>query len=1061
MNLSLLLLVTMLVPSLLTAETRMLRFPDIHNDKIAFVYAGDIYIAPVSGGTARQLSSHSGMELFPKFSPDGKWLAFSAEYSGTRQVYVMPADGGIPTQLTFYNDVGVLPPRGGFDNQVLGWTPDGKNILFIANRTPWSKRNGRYYIVPFEGGLETPLPLIEGGYADYSPDGSKLAFTPISREWRTWKRHRGGRAQDVWIFDLKNMTSEQITNHPMTDNMPVWHGDKVYFTSDRDFTLNIFAYDTKTKITEKITTHDDFDVLWPSGGPGGIVYQCGGRIWRLNPETKTTAPIEIKINNDGGLAVPYFKNVKDFIQFGTISPDGKRAVLNARGELFSLPAKQGETFNISNTPASREIFPRWAPDGSTIAYYSDATGEYELYTIKPNGTEKPKQITRNSNRWRFAPVWSPDGKKMAFGDKDQMLRWIDMSTGKITDVDKGYYTDMTFYRWAPDSKWLIYVKESENFLSQILVYSLEQNKSFLLTDGLANNFEPVISDDGKYMFFLSNRDFNLTFSGYEFDYLYTNPTRIYYASLDDGIPPAIEYFIDEPSNSESKSTKSENIKIKTENFSRRVQSLPLANANYSSLSFADNKLLYLKNGSLMQYDLKEKKESEIISGVQAYELSVDGSSVLYISTGSWGVCKAAPGQKADDGKLDMSNLIVRIDPKLEWKQIYDDAWRLMRDWFYDPNMHGYDWDSLRKKYEQLLPHLAHRNDLDFILGELIGEVNAGHTYVNSGDEPRVERFEGGMLGCEFVNDGSNYYKIGKIFTGENWHDVWRSPLTEIGINIKPGEYLIAIDGQEITTKTNPYKFLQNKANKVITITVNDRPSNAGTRQYNVKTITSESELRFLDWITKNRQYVDQKSGGKIGYIWLPNTHIEGNRELYRWFYPQVHKEALIIDDRWNGGGFIPSMMIKLLERRVLNYWARRGLEPIPDPTFTHKGPKVCLINGYSSSGGDAFPYYFKSLGLGKLIGTRTWGGLIGISGNPNFVDGGVLNIPTFRIMDPEGNWIIENYGVEPDIEVVDRPELTAQGIDPSLDKAIEVLLDELKSNPQKRITIPQAPDESK
>ncbi|MBE2189762.1 MAG: PD40 domain-containing protein [Desulfobulbaceae bacterium] len=1063
MKLRLALIVLMLIPATVLAGTRMLRFPDIHNDKIAFVYGGDIYISSSTGGTARQLTSHKGKELFPKFSPDGKWIAFSAEYTGTRQVYVIPAEGGMPTQLTYYNDVGVMPPRGGYDNQVLGWTPDGKNILFIANRTPWSERNGKYYTVPFNGGLETPLPLIEGGYADYSPDGSKLAFTPIAREWRTWKRYRGGRAQDVWIYDIKNVTAEQITKHTMTDNMPVWHGDKVYFTSDRDYTLNLFAYDTKTKSTEKITNHEDFDVLWPSSGPGGIVYQCGGRIWKLNPETKATQALTINIANDGGLSVPYFKNVKSNIQSASISANGKRAVFDARGDLFSVPAKIGETYNLTKTSGVREIYPTCSPDGKTIAYYSDATGEYELYTINNDGSEKPKQITKNSIRWRFAPTWSPDSKKMAFGDKDQMLRWIDMSSGKITDVDHGLYTDMTFYRWSPDSKWIVYVKESENFLTQIYVYSLDQNKTFMLTDGFANNYDPVFSDDGKYMFFLSNRDFNMTFSGYEFDYFYTNPTKIYYAALDDGIPAVIEYKIDEDEKKEDdkKADTPVVVKIKQENFARRIQSLPLANAGYGNLSFSKGKLYYQKNSSLMQYDLSENKESEIISSIQTYEISADGSTILYLSGGTWGICKNSPGQKADDGKLNFDGMILRIEPQAEWNQIYADAWRLMRDWFYDPNMHGYDWEQMRKKYEQLLPSVSHRNDLDFILGELIGEVNAGHTYVNSGDEAQVERFEGGMLGCEFANDGSKYYKIEKIFTGENWHEVWRSPLTEIGVDVKKGEYLISIDGEEISTKENPYKYLQNKAGQVITIQVNNKPDKAGAREYKIKTINSESELRFLDWVTKNREYVAEKSGGKIGYIWLPNTHIEGNRELYRWFYPQVDKDALIFDDRWNGGGFIPSMMIKLLERRVLNYWARRGLDPLPDPTFSHKGPKACLINGYSSSGGDAFPYYFKSLGLGKLIGTRTWGGLIGISGNPAFVDGGFLNIPTFRIMDPDGNWIIENYGVEPDIEVVDRPELTAKGIDPSLDKAIEILLEELKLNPVKKITVPPAPDESK
>ncbi len=1058
-------------------ETRLLRFPDIHDTRIAFVYAGDIWTVPTSGGAATRLTSHAGQELFPKFSPDGKWIAFSAEYSGTRQIHVIPANGGEPRQLTWYNDVGAMPPRGGWDYQVLGWTPDGTRILFRGNRVPWSERQGRYFTIPLAGGLETALPIPEGGSGEFSPDGTKFVYTPIEREFRTWKRTRGGRAQDVWIFDLARTAAERITDHLMTDNMPLWIGNRIYFTSDREFRLNLYSYDAATKQTAKITTHTEADVLWPSSGPGAIVYQCDGRIWVWDVATRQSRLVPITAATDASEALPAFKNVSDQINSATISPSGKRALFEARGDLFTVPAKHGEIRNITQSQGVRELSPAWSPDGSSIAYLSDVSGEYELYIRNADGTGTPRQITRGNDAWLFAPVWSPDGAKIAIADKRQRLRWIDVASGTVRDVARGVTADITYYAWSPDSRWITFTNAAPTKMTAIHAHCIDDGRTLQLGNGLSNDYNPVFSTDGKYLFFLSNRDFNLTFSAYEFTYVYTAATRVYVAPLRQATPgffPArsdeeVVSATDKTSNAKktdpAKTDAVPRVEIDANGFADRVMALPGAAADYSALRVSKSAVFYVRSDregrKLQRYDIEKQKEEEVLAGIGGWQLSQDGSSILYSIGGRWGICEARPSQKSSDGLLDLKAMDMRIEPRLEWTQMYLDAWRLMRDWFYDPNMHGTNWAGLRDTYSTLVPHLRHRADLDFILGELIGELNAGHTYVNSGDQPRVPRREGGMLGCEFDDDGSAFYRISRIFRGENWHEAFRSPLTEPGMNVRAGDYLIAINGREVRRGTNPWMYLENLAGRTVQVTVNSAPKTDGARTITVRPVRSEQDLRFLEWVRRNREWVDSASGGRIGYIWMPNTAVEGNRELFKWFYPQARKEALIIDDRYNGGGFIPYNMIALVEREALNYWARRGLEPFSAPDVFHEGPKVCLINGYSSSGGDAFPWYFRKKKLGPLIGTRTWGGLIGLTGNPSLMDGGSLSIPTFRFFDPEGKWQIENEGVAPDIEVIDRPDLVAKGQDPSLEKAVEVLTDELRRNPVRRPQPPQPPDESK
>jgi tricorn protease len=1114
----------LLLPALLAAEppggdTLLLRYPDVSRDQIVFSYGGDLWVSDIRGGTARRLTSHPGLELFPKFSPDGRWIAFTGQYSGTYQVYVISVDGGQPRQLTFYNDIGRMPPRGGYDNEVLDWTPDGKSIVFRANRVPYEDRGGRPYIILAAGGMERPLVVPETGVGSLSPDGTKFVYAPISREFRTWKHYRGGRAQDVWIYDLAKNTALRMTDFPGTDNQPVWVGKAIYFTSDREHTLNLYAMDPATQKVHAVTHHTDFDVLWPSAGPDKVVYEHGGEIWLFDPATETSHRVPIRVYGDFAETVPHFKNVKGNIGAASLSPTGKRALLEAHGELFTVPAQKGEIRNLTETPGVREMSPAWSPDGRWVSYLSDRTGEYEIYVRRADGVGgagSERRVTTDGDIWRFPPVWSPDSKKLAFGDKKQRLRWVDVASGKVTDADHSPWNDITQYTWSPDSRYLAYVKGGRSQLTSIWIYSLDDGQARQLTDSGTSENEPVWDPQGRYLYFLSNRDFNLTFSGYEFDYLYTDPTRVYVGILaKDGpalfLPQSDEEPVKDERDTEKgakgaqqpprladtanaanaadadkeKDGKKDNpgekggggdkaekadkappkpvrVKIDFDGFERRVRAIPGPSADYRNLTAGADAVFYQVGRGpavkLKMYSLKDEKESTVLEGVQSYDLSADGKKVIFQKGEDYGIADAAPNQNAGSGLLALDKLEVKVVPREEWQEEYMDAWRLLRDWFWDPGMNGVDWKALRDQYARLVPHMATRADLDFILGELGGELSVGHMYVERPpDENPVKRVPGGLLGAEIEPDPSGYFRITKIYPGENWHEDFRSPLTEPGVRVATGDFILAVDGETTKGVDNFYRLLENKAKKVVTLLVNGSPSTAGAHEERVRPIERELNLRYLDWVRGNREKVAKLSGGRIGYIHIPNTAVEGNRELFKNFYPQAGKDALILDDRYNGGGFIPDRMIALLSRPVLNYWVSRGIEPYSTPGFVNAGPKACLINGISSSGGDAFPYYFRKLKLGPLIGTRTWGGLIGISGSPNFLDGGHISPPAFRFLSTEGTWEIEGVGVAPDIEVIDRPDAIAKGEDPSLEKAVEVLMEELKKNPPVKVKVPPAP----
>jgi len=1049
------------------SPTKMLRTPDVHRDWITFVYAGDIYVVSASGGTAQRLTSHAGQELFPKFSPDGSQIAFSAEYNGTRQVYVMPSSGGTPRQLTWYNDVGELPPRGGTDNRVLDWSPDGKSVLVRMNRVPWDNRSGRMYAVPVDGGLETPLaPPVSGG-GMYDPTGTRLVYTPIDRDFRSWKRYRGGRAPDVWIYDLSANTSLQLTADRASDHQPMWVGDTVYFASDRALgTLNLYSVSPQGGEASAVTRYEDFDVMWPSAGPDSIVFEKGGAVWRYVPGGEAVE-VPIRVTGDLPQTLPRYIEAADFIESFALAPGGARAAFGARGEIFTAPAKQGEPRNVSMTPDAREHSVSWSPDGKWIAYLSDATGEYEIWIRPQDGKGEARRLTTDGDIWRFAPVWSPDSKKIAFGDKKQRLRVLDVDSGTLTDADRGTHDDIDGYTFSPDSRWIAYAKTNASRNSAIWLYSLEAKAARQLTgdDSAAGN--PAWDPQGRYLYFTSNRDYNLAFSSYEFNFVYQNATRVYAATLAADGPALFRPRSDEVGDKPAEEKKDEvprPLRIDFPGFNQRVVALNAPAGNYGGLSANAEGVFFLAQadgggdgGELRFVGLTADDTAKPVAQVTGYALAPDGGKLLLRRGPRFAIVEAKPAQDFDAGTITLGRMELRVEPRREWRQQFVDGWRILRDWFYDAGMHGNDWNAIRAKYEPLLPHVAARADLDHLLQEIAGEANAGHVYVERGDEPRVERKAGGLLGAELEDHASGYVRVAHIFAGENWNPQLRSPLTEPGVNIEEGDYILAIDNVSTRGAGNAYRLLENAADRVVTLRVGKNPQEAGAREVRVRTLASEQGLRYLDWVQSRRRMVEQLSDGRIGYIHVPNTAVEGSRELFKGMLAYASKDALVIDDRYNGGGFIPDRLIELLSRQPLNYWKQRGLEPNPTPLLHHRGPKAMLINGLSSSGGDALPYYFRKLGLGKLFGTRTWGGLVGISGNPRLADNGAILAATFRFMATDGSWAVENEGVAPDVEVIDRPELLAAGRDPSLEAAVEHLLRELEANPPSPVVAPAAP----
>ncbi len=1061
-------------------EARLLRFPTIHGEKIVFTYAGDLYSVDSKGGVARKLTNDIGYEMFPRFSPDGKYIAFTGQYDGNTEVYLIPSEGGIPKRLTITATLNRddVSDRMGPNNIVMCWK-DNETVIYRSRWKEFNDFKGQLYEVSINGGLSRQLPLPRGGFCSYSPDKSELAYNRVFREFRTWKRYRGGQVDDIWIYNFNTKKTINITNNPAQDIIPMWKGDIIYFISDRDSRFNLYSYNVRTKETKKLTNFTQYDIKFPSLGDNAIVFENGGYVYKFDLKTQKVEKVTIYLNEDfdigrGGL-IDVSKNVTNY----EISPDGKRALFGARGEIFTVPAKNGTTRNLTNTSGVHERNSKWSPDGKWIAFISDKTGEDEIYITPQDGKGETIQLTFNSNNYKYEIKWSPDSRKILWNDRLQRLFFVDIDTKKVTLVDKSDAWEITSFAWSPDSKWIAYAKPEDRSFTKIYIYSLEEKKSYEITDGWYDSYGPEFSDDGKFLYFISERTFNPKYGSTEFNHIYTDIAKIYLITLTKDIKSPFEPQSDEvsikseiqnkkESDKEKKESKLTEIKIDFDGIKDRIAEVTPEGSTYFGLTSANNKIYYMKRSSsdrkakLVMYDFEKKSETEL-GEADGFEISADRKKMIVSSQNSFYIIDLPQNKLELKEKLSLEDLKMNLDRYAEWHQIFNECWRQMRDFFFDPNMHGVDWEKVKKNYEPLVDYVNHRADLTYIIGEMIGELNIGHTYVGGGDYPKPEKIKLGLLGAELIRDESTkFYQIKKILKGQNWDKNLRSPLTEIGVNVNEGDYIIAVNGKLTNKMNNIYESLINTANKQVTLTINSQPKIEGSHETIVIPIDNEQPLYYYNWVQNNIEKVNKATNGRVGYIHIPDMGINGLNQFAKLYYPQLKKEALIIDDRGNGGGNVSPMILERLNRKLQMITIARNTKPNVDPTGTHYGPKVLLLDEYSASDGDIFPYRFRQAKLGKLIGKRSWGGVVGIRGTLPLVDGGYLNKPEFSRYDIEGKeWIMEGYGVKPDIEVDNDPALEYEGIDQQLNKAIEIILEELKNNPPRIAPPPPYPDKSK
>lgn len=1038
-----------------SGEARLLRFPATNGKEIVFSYAGDLYKVPLSGGDAHRLTSHVGYEMFPRFSPDGRTLAFTGQYDGNTEVYTMPAAGGEPLRVTYTatNRRDDLGDRMGPNNIVLAWTPDGARIVY-RNRIG-DGFSGKLYTVGKEGGLSEAVPLPEGGFCSYSPDGKKLAYNRVMREFRTWKYYKGGMADDIWVYDPLQKKVENITNNPAQDIFPMWIGDDIFFLSDRDRIMNLFVYHTQTGSTEKVTDFTEYDIKFPSAHGTTIVFENGGHIYKMDAATRKPEKVTITLSSDNIYARSAFKNGADYLTAASLSPDGERLAVTARGEVFDLPAAKGVTKNITRSPGAHDRAGKWSPDGRSIAYISDATGETELYLQEAGGSQ-PVPLTRANDTYIRAFEWSPDARKIVYTDRKNRLNLVDAASRQketLMQTPIGEAYDVTF---SPDSKWLAYTRTADNQMNIIYVYDIDGKKEYPVTDKWYTSGSPAFSTDGKYLVFASARDFNPTYGNLEWNHVYTNMYGIYLALLSRDTPSpflekdgevrpvasAAEPGTEAGKTSASSSTPS--IRLDAEGISDRIVKLPLPGGYYYNFYSDGKKVYYAGGGGTKLYDLENQKE-ETVSDKAVMKVAPGGRKALFRQDNRLYVTDMPQGKVTLDKPVDLSNMKITVDYPAEWAQIFDEAWRAYRDGFYVNNMHGVDWEAVKKKYAPLLPYVKNRLDLNYVIGEMIGELCSGHAYVNPGELDRPQRIPTGLLGAEISRDKSGFFRIEKILPGATWNKKLRSPLREPGIDASAGEFIVAIDGVPTNSVKDMYALLVGKAEVPTELSLNSRPELKGARKIVIRPLEEEYSLYHYNWIQENMKKVEQATDGRVGYIYIPDMGPEGLNEFSRYFYPQLDKEGLIIDDRANGGGNVSPMILERLAREPYRLTMRRGSSRIGTvPDAVQVGPKVCLINKYSASDGDLFPWGFRALGLGKLIGTRTWGGIVGISGSLPYMDGTDIRVPFFTSYDPKnGQWIIENHGVDPDILVDNDPIKEWNGEDQQLNRAIEEVLKEL------------------
>ena len=1045
------------------AATLMLAQPAVGTDRIAFSYAGDLWVAGLDGSSPRRLTSHSGTEMNPRFSPDGAWIAFSGEYDGNTDVFLVPAEGGVPTRLTWHPAADL----------VQSFTPDGSAVLFASGRNAYTGRHRQLFTVSTSGGQPEQLPIPHAFKAAYSADGARIAYTPLYEAFTQWKNYRGGTTTRIWIYDVTDHSVVQIPQPEgrSNDTDPMWNGDRVYFRSDRDGEFNVYSYDPGTGGVSRITAHEDFPVLSASAGAGRIVYEQAGRLHLLDPGSGASDPVPVRIATDLIEVRPRYAGGENFVRNASLSPSGARAAIEFRGEIVTVPRDKGDDRNLTQSTAAHERSPAWSPDGESIAWFSDASGEYRLYVAPQSGAGETRGYALDGAGFYLDPVWSPDGTKISYTDNARAVYWIDLASGDTHRVD----ADVMYgplpppsHAWSPDSRWLVYTRNNETNIRTAYVHLLETGETRAVTDGLSDVSEAVFDAGGKYLYLTSSTDAGPVvqwFAQSNNDFEMTN--AIYLAVLEKGTPSPLARESDEEAGNEAE-PEAEGaddgdevmVHIDFDGLDQRILALPLPEAGYANLRPGDpGQLFYIRSATasgfgspgegpgLRRFSLADREEATVADGTRFYDLSADCGSVLYATSGGWFIGNAGGtdiGSGAD--RLGVADVEVRIDPRAEWRQIYNEAWRINRDYFYDPNMHGADWPAMKKKYAVFLPYLTSRADLNRLMTWLHSEIAVGHHRGGGGDFlHETDDVPGGLLGADYTVDQGRY-RFEKVYGGLNWNPGLRSPLTEPGVEVEAGEYLLAVEGVGLSAPENLYSRFENTSGRIVSITVGPSPDGVGSRTVDVVPVANEGALRNRDWVEGNLARVDEATDGRVAYVYVPNTAGAGHEYFKRYFFPQTNREAVIIDERHNGGGQIADYYINILRRPYMSHWAMRYGADLVTPQGAIPGPKVMLIDETAGSGGDMLPWMFRKLEMGTLIGRRTWGGLVGVLGFPILMDGGSITAPNLAIWTEDG-FIVENVGVPPDIEVEQWPADVIAGVDPQLEKAIEVVMKQLEASP--------------
>ena len=1060
--------------------TRMLTQPALSADRVAFVYANDVWTARLDGTGVQRITSGPGTKSSPAFSPDGSLLAFTAELDGNLDVFVVPAAGGVPRRLTWH------PGR----DVVQGFTPDGKAILFSSPREAFENRHTQLYTVPVEGGVETKLPIPNADRAAFSPDGRTIAYTPNSPRHLQWKRYRGGTVSRIWLYDVATHAVVKVPQPEgrCNDLNPSWLGGTLTLTSDREGEFNVYAFDPKAKSLAKLTAHDDFPVLFATASNGKVVYEQAGVLHLLDPATRKSAPLPITVNADLLETRPRWAKGAKWVRDASLSPSGARVALEFRGEIVSVPAEKGDPRNLTSTPGAHERGPAWSPDGKSIAYVSDEGGEYALVVAAQDGKGAPRRIQVPGSGFYDRLAWSPDAKKIALTDNSWSLWVVDLATGKATKVasERLYAPEKTLKpSWSPDSRWVAYTLAGPTYVRTLHVYDVVDGKSYPLTDGLSDVSDPVFDKGGKLIWFLASTDAGPVRNWFSLINQDAEVTRaIYVATLKAGTPSPLAKESDEekgeggkdaekkdeakgdaPAKADGKAAKEakkpepkkpEPVVIDRDGFSLRIVDVPVKAAAISSLSSPNaGEVWFLREAdgrsALQKWDTKSRKAETIAPEVDDYEVSFDGKKLLTRVKESWSVGPA--GKKGDakpgdgDGRLKLDAVQVRVDPRAEWPEIFDEVWRINRDFFYDPGMHGRDWKAMKAKYAPFLPHLSCRADLTRLIQWLCSELAVGHHRTFGGDVlAEAPQVPGGLLGADYeVANGR--YRFRKVFGGLNWNPELRAPLSEPGVEVKSGEYLLAVNGRDLAPPENLYARFEATAGKIVEITVGPNPDGKGSRTVNVVPVADEAALRNRDWVEGNLAKVEKATGGRVAYVYVPNTAGLGHTYFKRYFYPQAWKDAIIVDERFNGGGSVADYYIEALRREPIAWWTFRYGDDMKTPSASIQGPKVMLIDETAGSGGDLLPWMFRKFKVGTLVGQRTWGGLVGILGFPVLMDGANVTAPNLAFWAPEEGFGVENVGVPPDVDVEQTPAEVIAGHDPQLEKAIEIVMEQLKKNP--------------